>query len=185
MNPKTPAQVEHVLNNCYALFSNKLKDYGTAWRIMRLSSLTDQIMIKAKRIRSIETKGVQLVADSIEGEFIGMLNYSIIALIQLKLGVANETDINNDQAEKLFLEMAQEAKELLNKKNHDYGEAWREMRISSYTDLILQKLLRIKQIEENQGKTLVSENIDANYLDIINYSIFALIKFDEQKNTEA
>jgi len=185
MNSNTPQQVDEALHKCFLLFSDKLKDYGTAWRIMRLSSLTDQIMIKARRVRSIEIKGTQMIADSIEGEFIGMLNYSIIALIQLKLGVAQETDIDATEAENHFLAVAEQAKDLLSRKNHDYGEAWREMRISSYTDLILQKLLRIKQIEENKGKTLVSENIDANYLDIINYSLFALIKFDELKNTQA
>lgn len=175
----TSAQFNAVITNCRTLFNNKLKDYGAAWRILRLPSLTDQIYIKAQRIRSIENKGVQQVADGIEGEFIGILNYSIIALIQLEKGVVEQPDITPKEADELFEKFADEAKALMERKNHDYGEAWREMRISSLTDLILQKLLRIKQIENNQGKTLVSEGLDANYFDMMNYSVFALIKMEE------
>jgi hypothetical protein len=147
---------------------------------LRLPSLTDQIFIKAQRLRSIEQKGEQLISDPLEGEFIGILNYSIMALIQLERGVAEQPDMNWKQASSAYLEKANEAKELMLKKNHDYGEAWRDMRVSSFTDLIIQKLLRVKQIEDNQGKTLVSEGLDANYLDMINYSVFALIKFIEK-----
>ncbi len=176
----TSAQFDAVISNCRTLFNNKMKDYGAAWRILRLPSLTDQIYIKAQRIRSIENKGVQQVADGIEGEFIGVLNYSIIALIQLEKGVVEQPDITAEAADILFEKFANEAKALMERKNHDYGEAWREMRISSLTDLILQKLLRIKQIEDNKGATLVSEGIDANYFDMINYSVFALIKMGEE-----
>jgi hypothetical protein len=142
--------------------------------------LTDQIFIKAQRLRSIEQKGEQLVDDPLEGEFIGILNYSIMALIQLDKGIAEQPDMDWEEASAAYLEKANEAKELMLKKNHDYGEAWRDMRVSSFTDLIIQKLLRVKQIEDNQGKTLVSEGLDANYLDMINYSVFALIKFMEK-----
>ena len=142
--------------------------------------MTDQIFIKAQRLRSIEQKGEQLVDDPLEGEFIGILNYSIMALIQLDKGVAEQPDMDWEEASAAYLEKANEAKELMLKKNHDYGEAWRDMRVSSFTDLIIQKLLRVKQIEDNQGKTLVSEGLDANYLDMINYSVFALIKFMEK-----
>ena len=171
----TQAQFEAVIERCHGLFEKKGLDYGTAWRILRLPSLTDQIYIKAQRVRSIEQKGVQKVADPVDGEFIGMLNYSIMALIQLDQGVAEQPDMQLAEASAVFLEQANRAKSLMLDKNHDYGEAWREMRISSYTDLILQKLLRIKQIEDNQGKTIVSEGIAANYQDMINYSIFAMI----------
>jgi len=160
-----------------------MHDYGSAWRILRLKSLTDQIFIKAQRIRSIEDKGAQKVADSIEGEFIGILNYSIMALIQLKLGVAEQPDMDTATALSAFDEQTAETKQLMMAKNHDYGEAWRDMRISSYTDLILQKLLRIKQIEDNAGKTLVSEGLEANYQDMINYAVFALIKFAENRES--
>jgi hypothetical protein len=176
----TAEQFDAVLSRCHGLFEKKGKDYGTAWRILRLPSLTDQIFIKAQRLRSIEQKGEQLVDDPLEGEFIGILNYSIMALIQLDEGIAEQPDMDWEEASAAYLEKANEAKELMLKKNHDYGEAWRDMRISSFTDLILQKLLRVKQIEDNQGKTLVSEGLDANYLDMINYSVFALIKFMEK-----
>lgn len=178
---QTSQQYDEVITRCKQLFTNKTKDYGPAWRILRLPSLTDQIFIKAQRIRSIQNKGTQLVGDNIEGEFIGILNYSLIALIQLELGVADQLDISNNKALDYFEEYAKEAKSLMEKKNHDYGEAWRDMRISSFTDLILQKILRIKQIEDNQGKTLVSEGIDANYFDMVNYSVFALIKMNEKE----
>jgi hypothetical protein len=147
--------------------------------------LTDQIFIKAQRLRSIEDKGAQLVDDPLEGEFIGILNYSIMGLIQLERGVVEQPDLDWKQASAAYLEKAKEAKALMLRKNHDYGEAWRDMRISSFTDLILQKLLRVKQIEDNQGKTLVSEGLEANYLDMINYSVFALIKFMEAQALKA
>ncbi len=169
-----------IIDNCHALFDKKMLDYGSAWRILRLSSLTDQIFIKAQRIRSIEDKGKQEVSDSIEGEFRGIINYSIIALIQLEKGLADSADLALEEASELFQQYANKTKNLMLAKNHDYDEAWREMRVSSFTDLILQKLLRVKQIEDNKGETLVSEGIDANYYDMINYSIFALIKLSEK-----
>ncbi|MFN3952069.1 MAG: DUF1599 domain-containing protein [Thermaurantimonas sp.] len=181
MYTHTRKQAEEVINQCFQLYSKKLLDYGTAWRILRLPSLTDQIYIKAQRIRNIEEKKKQLVVDSIESEFIGIVNYSIIALIQLELGVANQADIDLKTAEELFLKKSEEVLNLMDQKNHDYGEAWRDMRISSYTDMILQKLLRIKQIEQNQGGTIVSEGLDANYMDMANYAIFALIRLKEEK----
>ena len=161
---------------CKDIFIKKMKDYGCAWRILRLSSLTDQIFIKAQRIRSIEMKGSQKVGEDIRNEFIGIVNYSIIALIQLEKGIAEQPDMENEEVQALYEKYYTESKELMKSKNHDYGEAWRDMRVSSLTDLILQKLLRVKQIEDNQGKTLISEGIDANYFDMINYSVFALIK---------
>ena len=163
---------------CKDIFIKKMKDYGCAWRILRLSSLTDQIFIKAQRIRSIEMKGSQKVGEDIRNEFIGIVNYSIIALIQLEKGIAEQPDMENEEIQTLYEKYYNESKELMMSKNHDYGEAWRDMRVSSLTDLILQKLLRVKQIEDNQGKTLISEGIDANYFDMINYSIFALIKLN-------
>jgi hypothetical protein len=163
---------------CKDIFIKKMKDYGCAWRILRLSSLTDQIFIKAQRIRSIEMKGSQKVGEDIRNEFVGIVNYSIIALIQLEKGIAEQPDMENEEIQELYEKYYSESKELMMSKNHDYGEAWRDMRVSSLTDLILQKLLRVKQIEDNQGKTLISEGIDANYLDMINYAIFALIKLN-------
>lgn len=177
----TSQQFDEVITRCSNLFEKKMHDYGSAWRILRLSSLTDQIFIKAQRIRSIENKGTQKVADSIDGEFIGILNYSIMALIQLEQGVAEQPDLTTQQAVKLYTQHAQQTKALMMAKNHDYGEAWRDMRISSFTDLIIQKLLRVKQIEDNAGKTLVSEGLEANYQDMINYAVFALIKMGESK----
>lgn len=175
----TSRQFEQVIEQCRSLFLKKMKDYGTAWRVLRISSITDQIFIKANRIRSIEEKGTQKVAEDIRNEYIGMVNYSLIGLIQLSLGVAENTEMDPLEVEKLYNKYIYEAKSLMEDKNHDYGEAWRDMRLSSLTDLILMKLLRIKQIEDNKGKTLVSEGIDANYHDIINYSIFALIRLNE------
>jgi hypothetical protein len=172
---KTSQQFDDVIEKCAALFEKKMSDYGSAWRILRLPSLTDQIFIKAQRIRSIQNKGVQKIDEGISSEFIGILNYSLIALIQLKYGVADQADMQSDEAMEVYLHFTKEAKALMVAKNHDYSEAWREMRVSSLTDLILQKLLRVKQIEDNHGKTLVSEGIEANYFDIINYSVFALI----------
>lgn len=178
MNP-TSKQYDEVISHCRQLYVNKMKDYGPAWRILRLPSLTDQIFIKAQRIRSIEQKGTQLVEDDLRGEFIGILNYSIMALIQLELGVSDKIDLGAEEATQLFDKYTGQTKDLMERKNHDYGEAWREMRISSITDLILQKVLRIKQIEDNSGKTIVSEGLDANYMDMVNYAAFVLIKMSE------
>ncbi len=172
---KTSKQYNEVVNSCKSLFEKKMSDYGSAWRILRLPSLTDQIFIKAQRIRQIQELEVQKVAEGQVSEFIGIINYSLMALIQLEIGIANEPDLNVTEALKFYNKHIAITKELMENKNHDYGEAWREMRVSSLTDLILQKLLRIKQIEDNKGKTIVSEGIDANYQDMINYAIFALI----------
>jgi len=176
----TVKQYNEVLNVCRTLFVNKMKDYGSAWRILRLPSLTDQIFIKAQRIRGLQQNTERKVDEGEESEFIGIINYSIMALIQLEKGVVEQPDLNLDVATLLYDEHFKITRELMEAKNHDYGEAWREMRISSLTDLILQKLLRVKQIEDNEGKTLVSEGIDANYQDMINYSVFALILLKEQ-----
>ena len=158
------------------MFEKKTTDYGTAWRIMRLPSITDQILIKAQRIRSIQEKGKQLIDEGIESEFIGIINYCIIAIIQLGLPENAPVELEPKWVLERYDSEAYETLQLLLKKNHDYGEAWREMRISSITDIILMKLHRVKQIEDNQGKTLVSEGLDANYRDMLNYSVFALIK---------
>ena len=174
----TKQQFEHVISICRDVFSKKLHDYGAAWRIMRPSSITDQIFIKANRIRSLEVKGVSMVNEGIRPEFIGIVNYGIIGLIQLELGYAEKEDINEQQALELYDKYAKNALELMLAKNHDYDEAWRSMRITSYTDLILMKIYRTKQIEELNGKTLISEGIDANYMEMINYSVFGLIKLE-------
>lgn len=174
----TKQQFEHVISICRDVFSKKLHDYGAAWRIMRPSSITDQIFIKANRIRSLEVKGVSMINEGIRPEFIGIVNYGIIGLIQLELGYAEKEDINEQQALELYDKYAKNALELMLAKNHDYDEAWRSMRITSYTDLILMKIYRTKQIEELNGKTLTSEGIDANYMDMINYSVFGLIKLE-------
>ena len=171
----TSKEYDTVIATCRALFINKMQDYGCAWRILRLPSLTDQIYIKAQRIRSLQENEVRKIDEDETGEFIGIINYSIMALIQLELGVADQPDLTVEKATELYDTKIKQTKELMEDKNHDYGEAWREMRVSSLTDLILQKLLRVKQIEDNKGKTLVSEGIDANYQDMINYSVFALI----------
>src|SRR5690349_12323499 len=160
---------------CRSLFEKKTRDYGTAWRVLRLPSITDQIFIKAQRIRSIQEKGVQKVDDPIKDEFIGIINYCLIALIQIQLSNSSEMDIKFEELEPLYDGAARETFELLQNKNHDYGEAWRDMRVTSITDIILMKLLRVKQIEDNQGKTLVSEGVKANYQDMINYAVFAMI----------
>jgi len=175
----TPEQYDAVINECRDVFTKKMKDYGSAWRILRTPSLTDQIYIKANRIRSIEEKGIQKVNEGIKPEFIGIVNYSVMALIQLDLGSDEEMEMDHEKATKLYNKYFYTAKELMEDKNHDYGEAWRNMRISSLTDIILMKLLRVKQIEDHKGKTFVSEGVDANYHDIINYSVFALIKLNE------
>jgi Nucleotide modification associated domain 1 len=171
----TSQQYDSIIKICRDLYSKKMKDYGSAWRILRLPSLTDQIFIKAQRIRSLQENEVRKVDEDETSEFIGIINYSIMALIQLDKGVAVQPDLEADEAIKLFDEKVKITKDLMENKNHDYGEAWRDMRVSSLTDLILQKILRVKQIEDNKGKTLVSEGIDANYQDMINYAIFALI----------
>ena len=172
---KTLKQYDNVTFVCKSLFEKKLHDYGSAWRILRLSSLTDQIFIKAQRIRGLQKNSVQKVDEGESEEFIGIINYSVMALIQIEKGISEVPDMNANECMDLYDTMIKKTRDLMMNKNHDYGEAWREMRVSSLTDLILQKLLRVKQIEDNEGNTLVSEGIDANYTDIINYAIFALI----------
>lgn len=176
---KTSQQFDTVVGKCRDLFFKKTKDYGTAWRILRAKSLTDQIFIKAQRIRTLEEKGESKVGEGIEDEFIGILNYSIMALIQMELGENEEMELPAERALKLYDNQVTITKDLMMKKNHDYGEAWRDMRVSSFTDLILMKLLRIKQIEDNKGQTLVSEGIDSGYRDMINYAVFAMIQMSE------
>jgi hypothetical protein len=176
MVDKTVVEYKEVIATCKTLFEKKTRDYGTAWRILRLSSITDQIYIKAQRIRSVQEKGTQKVDDPIKDEFIGIINYCIIALIQMQLQNSADLDLKFEVLESYYDHAVEETFQLLQNKNHDYGEAWREMRVTSITDIILMKLLRVKQIEDNAGKTLVSEGVKANYQDMINYSIFALIK---------
>lgn len=171
----TSAEYDKVIQVCRDLFTKKSHDYGPAWRVLRLPSLTDQIFIKAQRIRGLQENTTQMVDEDETSEFIGIINYAVMALIQLELGVANQPDINSDEAARLYDQKIKVTKDLMMAKNHDYGEAWRDMRVSSLTDLIFQKVLRVKQIEDNKGKTLVSEGIDANYQDMINYGVFALI----------
>lgn len=177
---KTTQQFENVVILCREVFTKKMKDYGFAWRILRTPSLTDQIYIKASRIRSIESKGVSKVDEGSIPEFIGIINYSVMAVIQLDLGVADEEDLDEKTGIELYDKYIYAAQDLMLNKNHDYDEAWRNMRVSSLTDIILMKLLRIKQIEDNDGKTYVSEGLDANYYDIINYAVFALIQLQEE-----
>lgn len=172
----TSVQYDKAIKLCKDIFLKKMKDYGTAWRNLRLTSLTDQIFIKAQRIKSIEEKGTQKIDDDIRGEFIGIINYCIIALIQIDLADDPRIDLPYEEVEKLFDKHAAVIKKLMEDKNHDYGEAWRDMRLSSLTDLILMKIFRVKQIEDNKGKTIISEGVDANYMDMTNYSVFALIK---------
>jgi len=172
----TSKQFDAAIRLCSDIFLKKLKDYGAAWRVLRPSSLTDQIFIKAQRIRSIEMKGVQRIEDGIADEFIGIINYAVVALIQIELGIKDTPDMNIEQAETMYTSYLEKAKSLMSDKNHDYNEAWRNMRVSSFTDLILMKIYRTKQIEDNAGKTLVSEGVDANYYDMINYAVFALIQ---------
>lgn len=181
MAEKTKSQYRSALAECKDIFFKKMQDYGTAWRILRTSSLTDQIFIKANRIRTIQEVKQNMVDEGIKPEFIGIVNYCIMALIQLELMEDDELYLEYKKAESLYDKYTKEAFELMNKKNHDYGEAWRDMRVSSLTDLILMKLLRVKQIEDNSGQTLISEGIDANYYDMINYAIFALILLSEQE----
>lgn len=177
---KTIQQFEQIKEICLEIFTKKMQDYGSAWRILRSSSLTDQIFIKAQRIRSIQDKGTQKINEGIKPEFIGIVNYSVMALVQLELGHANQADMSPEQATEKYIYYYDRARILMQDKNHDYGEAWREMRISSLADIILMKLLRIKQIEDNKGQTTISEGIDANFYDIINYAVFALIKLELQ-----
>ena len=176
---KTTEQYDKVTAQCRSLFIKKMSDYGSAWRILRLPSLTDQIFIKAQRIRQLQKNNTRKVDEGEQSEFVGIINYCIMALIQIEKGIAEQPDLEVEEAIILYDHHISQTKELMEKKNHDYGEAWREMRVSSLTDLILQKLLRVKQIENNLGKTIVSEGIDANYQDIINYAVFALILMDE------
>jgi hypothetical protein len=178
----TSQQFEEVIKLCKDIFIKKMKDYGSAWRVLRTPSLTDQIFIKAQRIRSIEDKGIQKIHEDIKSEYIGIVNYCVIALIQLELGISNDADnLDHKVASSLYDKYIYKSKSLMEDKNHDYGEAWRDMRIGSLTDIILMKLLRTKQIEDNDGKTFISEGVDANYFDMINYAIFALIKLTNKE----
>jgi hypothetical protein len=172
----TSQQYDAAVSQCKDIFLKKMKDYGTAWRNLRPRSLTDQIFIKAQRIKSIEEKGTQKVSDDIAGEYIGIVNYCLIALIQLELSGDQRLELPHQEVESLYVKYVAQTKKLMEDKNHDYGEAWREIRVSSLTDLILMKIFRVKQIEDNEGKTLISEGVDANYMDMINYSVFALIR---------
>lgn len=176
---KTQREFESIMAECRKIFADKLHDYGASWRILRPSSLTDQLFIKAKRIRSLEIKHVSLVGDGIRPEFIALINYGIVGLIQLDKGFSDTTDVSQDEALAMYDRHSQEALQLMLKKNHDYDEAWRGMRVSSYTDFILTKLQRIKEIEDLEGKTLVSEGIASNYMDIINYAVFGAIKLNK------
>ena len=176
----TKSQFFAVLAQCRELFINKMKDYGPAWRILRTPSITDQIFIKVKRIRTLQTTSEHLVDEGVEPEFIGIVNYAAMGIIQLQLGVVDMPDLTSEEATKLYDKVTNEAYELMTRKNHDYDEAWRDMRVSSITDLIMSKVLRTKSIEDNNGKTLVSEGLDANYYDMINYAVFALILMGEE-----
>jgi hypothetical protein len=178
---QTSKQYDAVIEKCRSLYINKLQDYGCAWRILRLPSLTDQIFIKAQRIRQLQENLTRKVEEGEVSEFMGIVNYSVMALIQLEKGVAEQPDLSAEEAINLYDKHVAITKSLMEDKNHDYGEAWRDMRVSSLTDLILQKLLRVKQIEDNKGKTIVSEGIDANYQDMINYAVFALIHLKESE----
>ncbi|MCF8304593.1 MAG: DUF1599 domain-containing protein [Bacteroidales bacterium] len=179
MSDKTAKQFETVIEKCQEVFATKMKDYGTAWRVLRTPSLTDQIYIKANRIRSIDSKGVQKISEGAGDEFVGIINYSVMALIQLELGTGEGLEMSVEKAIEYYRKYIFKARDLMMDKNHDYDEAWRNMRVSSLTDIILMKLLRIKQIEDNKGLTEASEGVDANYYDIINYAAFALIKIGE------
>ena len=171
----TSKEYDTVISTCRSLFLKKMKDYGCAWRILRLPSLTDQIFIKAQRIRGLQQNKTQRVAEGAVSEFIGIINYCVMALIQIERGIAEQPDLADEETVSDYDAKIANTKQLMFEKNHDYGEAWRDMRVSSLTDLILQKLLRVKQIEDNAGQTIVSEGIDANYKDMINYAVFALI----------
>ncbi|TRX55623.1 DUF1599 domain-containing protein [Fulvivirga sp. M361] len=182
MIDKTISEYKQVIGECKALFEKKTKDYGTAWRILRIPSLTDQIFIKAQRIRSIQEKGEQKVDEDISDEFVAIINYCIMAIMQIELKDNSNLNMSHKELNPLYDKISAETLNLLTNKNHDYGEAWREMRVNSITDIILMKLLRVKQIEDNQGKTLVSEGIEANYQDMINYAVFCLIKLNFVKH---
>ncbi len=184
MNPsvtKTNLQYAHAVEGCRDIFMKKIQDYGTSWRILRPQSLTDQIFIKAQRIRTIEQTGLNKVNESIEDEFRGIINYAVIALIQLELTEQDPMNLTPEKALEQYNKKITAIQSLMENKNHDYGEAWRDMRISSFTDLILMKILRVKQIEENEGKTIISEGVASHYMDMVNYSIFALIKLHENE----
>lgn len=176
--PNTVEQFEHVIDICREVFQKKLHDYGASWRVMRPSSLTDQLYIKANRIRNIQMKGLNKVDEGVEPEFIGVVNYGVIALIQLELGVADTPKMETEEALRLYDLKIREAMSLMLDKNHDYGEAWRQMRVSSFADLILTKVFRTKEIEDLGGDTYISEGVDANYMDMVNYAIFALIQLN-------
>lgn len=181
MQKNTEAQFDMVINTCREIFVSKNQDYGPSWRILRPSSLTDQIFIKAQRVRSVQEAKVQLVEDNLADDFVGIVNYGIMALINLEKGADMEANPNFEEVLGSYDEQLNKTKELMLRKNHDYGEAWREMRISTYVDFILMKILRTKQIEENDGETIISEGLDANYMDMINYAIFALIRLHEKE----
>lgn len=186
-NMTTQQQFEQAIALCRDIFVKKMYDYGTAWRVLRIPSLTDQIYIKANRIRSLQTKGVSKVGEGIVPEFIAIVNYAIMGLIQLELGVAdgtNKDDLHDEQMAEAYDKQVEAALQLMLRKNHDYDEAWRLMRVSSYVDFILTKVFRTKQIEEHEGNTLVSEGIDANYLDMLNYALFAIIKLEVEKSEQ-
>ena len=172
----TSQQYDSAIKLCKDIFLKKMNDYGTAWRNLRPTSLTDQIFIKAQRVKSIEEKGTQKIVDDIKGEYIGIINYCIISLIQLDLAGDTRVELPYEEVEMLYNKYAAQTKQLMEDKNHDYGEAWRDMRMSSLTDLILMKIFRVKQIEDNKGQTIISEGVDANYMDMLNYAVFALIK---------
>lgn len=186
-NMTTQQQFEQAIALCRDIFVKKMYDYGTAWRVLRIPSLTDQIYIKANRIRSLQTKGVSKVGEGIVPEFIAIVNYAIMGLIQLELGVVdgtNKDDLHDERMAEAYDKQVEAALQLMLRKNHDYDEAWRLMRVSSYVDFILTKVFRTKQIEEHEGNTLVSEGIDANYLDMLNYAIFAIIKLEVEKSEQ-
>jgi uncharacterized protein YbdZ (MbtH family) len=174
----TSQQYNNAIKICKDIFLKKMKDYGTAWRNLRPTSLTDQIFIKAQRIKSIEEKGTQKVEDGIKGEYVGIINYCIISLIQLELKDDTRLELPYEEVEQLYNKYVTQTKQLMEDKNHDYGEAWRDMRMSSLTDLILMKIFRVKQIEDNKGQTIISEGVDANYMDMLNYAVFAMIKLE-------
>lgn len=174
----TSQQYNNAIKICKNIFLKKMKDYGTAWRNLRPTSLTDQIFIKAQRIKSIEEKGTQKVEDGIKGEYVGIINYCIISLIQLELKDDTRLELPYEEVEQLYNKYVSQTKQLMEDKNHDYGEAWRDMRMSSLTDLILMKIFRVKQIEDNKGQTIISEGVDANYMDMLNYAVFAMIKLE-------
>jgi hypothetical protein len=182
---QTSAQYDQAISKCREVFLKKSKDYGTSWRVMRLSSITDQIFIKAQRIRNIEESGVQKVDEGIEPEFMGIINYCIMGLIQIELKDSKEIELGMEQLTALYDKYVLLTKMLMEQKNHDYGEVWRDMRVSTFTDILLVRLMRIKQIEDNKGQTIMSEGIDANLQDMINYSVFALIRMDEQQASKA